>query len=151
MRWSYFIVLLLTLAVLGWVALLAGSGVGSFLDIPSLLVVLVPALLMSLASYGLSEMGSYFALAFKKEGAAPVALEKGIHFFDTLQTYFKISAAIAFSMGLILILATLDDLSKIGPYLAVAVISVLYACVLALLLTVPFRTALEKKMIELGQ
>lgn len=151
MRKSYYLAVLLTMAVLVWATVLAGAGVSSFLDIPSLIMVLLPALLMSLATYGPAEMGSYFAAAYKNEGADTVTLEKGILFFRTLQSYFKISAVIAFIMGLILTLSTLEDVSQLGSYIAVSVISVLYAFVLALLVTQPFRIALEKKRIELGR
>ncbi|MCE5271180.1 hypothetical protein LLH00_07840 [bacterium] len=150
MRWSYLVVALLTLLVLGW-AMRMGGEIMMAVDLPSLALVLAPALLMSLATHGPAEMAGCFAVAFKKEGVEPAALEKGILFFKTLQAYFTISAVISFLMGLIILLASAEDYATICPGLAVSIISVLYAYLLALLVTVPFRTALEKKKIELGR
>jgi len=108
-------------------------------------------LLVAMATYSPAEIVDCFAVAFRKEGADPAMIEKGMHFFSILQTYLIVTALLTFVIGIILIMTVSEDLSQIGPKTALAVVCIYYALLLMLLVTMPFKAGLEKKKIEMGR
>ncbi len=144
MRKTYFISLILYTAILILAMFIVGC-IACFFDIPSLLMVLLPTLLMLLTCYRLSEMGQYFSIAFSDKKADPVELEKGIGFFKAMQKYLFIASGVGVMMGLIAMLATLDDPEYIGKGLALALLTMLYSLYFTIIIAVPLRSALEKK------
>ena len=147
---SYFIILPVAVAFISWIINWSGSLL-HFLDLLSVVFMIALPLLIAMATYSPAEIVECFAVAFRKEGAEPAMIEKGIHFFSILRSYLIFSALIAFMIGFILIMATVEDLSRIGPYTSVAVVCIFYALVLILLVTIPFKAGLEKKKIEMGR
>ena len=150
MKRSYFIVLPAAIAFISWTINWSGSLL-YFLDLLSVVFMVALPLLIALATYSPAEIVDCFAVAFSKERVDIGRIEKGIHFFSILRSYLIITALIAFMIGFILIMATVEDLSQIGPYAAVAVVCIYYALLLILLVTIPFKAGLEKKKIEMGR
>ena len=148
MKKTYVLSLILFLAIMGLAMILTGC-VACFFDIGSLVMVLISAIIMILANYSIADIGKYFALGYRKEAVMPSELKDGILFFKSFQKYLAIAGGIGFFMGLIAMLATLDDPEKIGRGLALALITVLYAMFFSMIITVPFRTGLERKLNEL--
>ncbi|MFC1545049.1 hypothetical protein ACFL4X_02690 [Gemmatimonadota bacterium] len=108
-------------------------------------------LLMAMSTYSPKEIGECFAVAFKKECADSAMIEKGIHFFGLLRTYLIVTALMTVMIGFILIMATVKDMSTIGPKWAVAAICLYYALALMLLVTIPFKAGLQKRKIEMSR
>jgi len=54
-------------------------------------------------------------------------------------------------MGIILILANLDDPEKIGPGIAVALLTIFYSLDLMLLITTPFKAGLRRMLNEISE
>ena len=104
---------------------------------------------MLLANYSLGDIGKYFSIGFGTEASSPADLKNGILFFKSFQKYLLISGGIGFFMGLIAMLATLDDPDRIGLGIALSLVTVLYAFFFSIIIAVPFRTGLEKKLNEL--
>ena len=150
MQRSYFIVAPAAIAVISLTIYLGGSLI-RFLDLLCVFFMITLPLLMAMATYSPAEIVDCFAVAFRKEGADPAMIEKGIHFFSILRSYLTVTALIAFMIGFILIMSVAEDLSRIGPKMALSLICIYYALLLMLLVTIPFKAGLERKKIEMGR
>ncbi|MBW7996367.1 MAG: hypothetical protein FVQ81_07350 [Candidatus Glassbacteria bacterium] len=120
-----------------------------FTDPPAMLVMLL-VLLLVFCTFRPSEIVKYIKLAFQESAQDSSELENALHFFRTFQAYAFYMAIVTFMMALIFILTAVPDLSNTGPYLAVAFLTVLYALMLTVFVTLPFRASLQKKLNELG-
>lgn len=149
MRKSYFLSLAVLLLMVIFAMVMSGC-VLCFVDIGSLLMVVIPTFFMLIASYSLSEIGRNFSMGFSKGSPRPEELKTAIIFFKSMQKYLAISGALGFFTGLIAMLAMLGDPDHIGSGMALALITVLYALILTMAIALPFRTGLEKKLAETG-
>ena len=150
MKKTYFFSTALTLGVFALGAIFAGTTLGTFANIPCVIVVTVPGALMLLAGFTPAEIGRGFRAAFRPDELADADLRNGVLLFRTLQRYLLLSGAAAFLIGIIVVLATLDDPATIGVGLAIALTSVLYSLLLMILVTTPFAAGIEKTLNERG-
>lgn len=146
MKPIYPIMFILFLATVAAGVLTAGAAAALFLSLPSLLVVVLISLFLSLCTFSPAEIVRYFAIAFRKEGSEESELRAGIVFFRSLQWYLIAAGLIGFFIGFITIMAGLNSASSIGGGLAIALLTVLYSLLLAAGVAVPFRAGLERKM-----
>mgnify|MGYP006265935887 CR=1 FL=1 len=134
---------------------MAGGRLAYFLSIPSLLVVVVSALVMSLANFRLGEIGRAFALAFRSSGSRAAAdrgeLEKALAFFDALLRYLLIAGLVGTMIGTITMLGNLGNVERIGRGSALALTTIFYALLLWVLVVVPGRTGIRQKLAELEE
>jgi len=147
MKKTYFLYLLLFIAVLVFVMIMVGC-VGCFFDIGSLVMVLLCTLFMLKTNYSFGEIGRYFSCGFGNKTVNTADLKKGIIFFKNMQRYLFISGGIGAMMGLVGMLALIEDPAKIGAGMALALITVLYALFFTMAVAIPFKTALEKTLAE---
>ena len=147
MKVKYFLSLLVLLVLMIFVMIVSGC-FACFFDIPSLLLIVLAALFMLLSTYSFRDIGTYFSIGISRKDTDTVTLEKGILFFKTMQKYLIIMGVVGAMMGLIAMLATLDDPDRIGKGLALCLITVLYAVFFNIAVAIPFRTELEKQLIE---
>ncbi len=148
MKKTYILNLALFIAVLIFAMIMSGC-IKCFFDIPSLLLIVLSTLFMLTASFSPAEIGKYFKLGFKQDAADRAELEKGIIFFKAMQKYLFIAGCIGFFIGLITMLALLDDPERIGAGMALALITFLYGLFFNMAVAIPFRTGLEKKLKEI--
>jgi flagellar motor component MotA len=148
MKKTYFLSIALTLGVFALGVIMAGTTLTTFANIPCLIVVTVPGLLMLLAGFTPAEIGRGFRTAFRPGELAEKDLRNGVLVFRTLQRYIVLSGAAAFMIGIIVVLATLEDPAKIGVGLAIALTSLFYSLLLMVLVTTPFAAAIEKALNE---
>lgn len=146
MKRIYPLMFLVFLAVGSLGVVFAGASASLFLNLPSLVIVLVIAATLSLSTFGPSEIVRYFAIAFRNEGNDQGELREGVVFFRALQWYLIAGGLIGFLIGLITLLAGLQSSTSIGNGTAIALLTVLYGLVLAAGVAVPFRSALERKL-----
>ncbi len=146
MKKIYPLMLLLFLAVGSLGVIFAGASASLFLNLPSLIIVLVIAVSLSLCTFGPSEIVHYFAIAFRVDDNDQSGLRDGIVFFRALQWYLIAGGLIGFLIGLITLLAGLQSSTSVGSGTAIALLTVLYGLVLAAGVAVPFRAALERKL-----
>jgi hypothetical protein len=118
-------------AVWGCTAALGGARtVGALLDLPAaLLVCLTPAIILT-AVYGWAGVADAVAWVFRKPTPGKTAAE-AVTFFQLGAAFALAGGFLASMVGLILMLAQTRDLARVGPGLAVALLSQLYGVFLA--------------------
>ncbi len=132
-------------ATISWDA----SSVAFFFDAPSLIVVIVPALLMCFAVFSPRDIGRSFRAAWG--GVEERDLKAAAVFFRALERYFLLSGFLGVLMGVISMLPASGSDANTKTGFALLLISIFYALTLLLVLAVPFRAAVEKKLAELEE
>ncbi len=119
------------------VAIAVSGPLTFFIDLPSIVVVVCPALFLSIAFHG----GGAFFAAIEAGMTGACLGEAGFrqhrHVLQTLRNLLCASGSLGFLIGFILMLQNLDDPSRIGPGMAVALLTTFYAIFLAELLVAP--------------
>lgn len=143
---------LVTIAVFIVAILTTGGAFVHFASIPSLILVLVPALAMSLANYSLAGLGRCFAVGFRGGATGRRELLEARAYFTALGKYLIVSGLVGFLLGAVIMLSNLGgDPSVIGAGTAVALLTVLYAIVFYILIPVPFVTGIQRKLAQLEE
>ena len=127
MKRSYFVVIIV-FAVLVFMTWWVAAGIGAvliFIDFPSAMVVLLCTLILLLANYSLGDIRRFFILGFRKEEIDPGDLENGVIFFSAVQKYLVLSGMLGVFVGMIAMLAMLDDPAKIGRALSLSLLTAL--------------------------
>jgi flagellar motor component MotA len=146
----YIVALILALAVLAVGTVFAAARPGAFVDWASLMMVVVPAAVLSLAVFPPRVIGRSFRSAFARQEASEADLRQAVTFFRFLERMLLLSGFIAALIGIVTILSQLRSVEVIGKGFALLLISVFYSLVLMLLLAVPFRAAVERRLAEKG-
>ncbi|MCL2557734.1 MAG: MotA/TolQ/ExbB proton channel family protein [Treponema sp.] len=141
----YVIALILGLATPLLGAHLAGGRALLLLNATAFLIVCAFPFLMVSAVFGFGEMRRAFEAALKG-GAEKVELERALAFFGTLGKSAWLAALIGFIVGIVNILASLGDLSALGPSAAVLLLAPLYAAIVGLVVVVPFSLMIRKRL-----
>jgi flagellar motor component MotA len=146
----YFVAVVLALGVLALGTVFAAARIVYFLDYPSLIMVIVPAAVLCLAAFPPRVIGKSFFVAFSRQEATEQELRQAAVFFVSLQRFFLLSGAIGALIGIVTILAQLQEvaMARIGQGVALLLITVFYSLVLTLVLVVPFRAAVERRLAE---
>jgi flagellar motor component MotA len=123
---------------------MSGSTIGAFIDIPSLVIVIVTPLLFVTILFGVKEMRKAFTILRKKENDHGTLL-KALTFFKfySMATWF--SAIISIFSGGIGILSNLDDRYSIGPNFALVLISLFYCGLVHLAIVMPHKVFIHKQ------
>jgi len=150
MKKQYFWGVLFGLLLIWGATVLSGTKLRVYVNIPSLFMVLGLSTIIMLFSWDLKSVASSFKAVFAQKSGVK-ELKVGIEFFSTLTKYFFLSAAIGTGTGLIAILTNLSDVERIGAVVALAMLSTYYSLILTLFITLPFRSGLRKKLIEMEQ
>jgi flagellar motor component MotA len=146
----YFIAVVLALCILVLGMVFAAARIDYFVDYASLIMVIVPAAVLCLAAFPPRVIGRSFTVAFSRQTASEQELRQAAVFFASLQRCFLLSGAIGALIGIVTILAQLQEaaMAKLGQGFALLLITVLYALVLTLVFAVPFRAAVERRLAE---
>ena len=130
----------------------------AFFDVPSVLIVVGGTIGLMLFSFPLQNTLSasrYFGYAFipPKPGADNSKvigeLEIGIVYFEKMKSYAQATGLVGFLIGLVLMLANLNDPALIGPNMAIALLTVLYGTIIAYFYATPISTKLQCRLDEL--
>lgn len=141
-----------------------GESAFIYLDIPTLLIVLVFPLFYQLVLYGPRRMGQAFSLAVRKNPADSTSLKAAADFFSGLSKAIWCFALMGVLIGLIQALSGVatvyikDGASQVPDlftaikftwlFVSVALLSLLYAAILQMLLVVPFRALLRQRLYQ---
>ena len=132
-----------------WVVLVVGmllsGGIAKLLAPPSLFTVVIPTIGTLLIGFRGSFLSSFDAIWGEVDSQA---LDSAIAFWRALKRY-----AIGYGclmIGLVAMLASLDDIGSIGPNVAVCLISILYGLLLGYLIAEPMMCSLETKKCRLS-
>ncbi len=106
--------------------LMGGLGVGPFLDLPSVLLVALPTVGMTVAAFGVREPVQ--AVAFLVAGQPTQAqLSRGAGIAFSVGAFALGSGMLGSLIGMVQLLQNMSDPTAIGPGMAVALLSTLYA------------------------
>ena len=114
--------LIIVSAILG--TILLASGIGAFIDVPSLLTVIIPVIASISAKHGLEGFKELF-----REG------ENQSKVLHTMGVTAILSGAIGTMIGFIIMLGNLSDQSAIGPALAIVLLTIFYGLLIFLFTT----------------
>ena len=151
MKKSYFAVIVAFALLLFFTCLMA-VGIGDvtiFIDFTSAILVLLCSLVLLLANYSLGDIRKYFSMGFKKEKIDKEDLKNGVLFFSAFQKYLILSGLMGTFIGMIAMLAMLDDTEKIGRAMSLSLLTALYAIILSMAVASPFKTGLQKRHNEI--
>ncbi|MEC8025709.1 MAG: MotA/TolQ/ExbB proton channel family protein [Myxococcota bacterium] len=118
---------------------------GSFFDAPSVIIVFAPTFLIAAAFYSPSGVLNALKTAVGTEPITPAEAQHNLNVMRTLRSLSTSSGIIGVLIGVVLMLANLDDPSKIGPAMAVALLSPLYGVMLAELIFRPMAHRIEDR------
>lgn len=130
-------ILLLGLNILG------GNDPLLYLDIASLLCIILFTLIPFLASYKMSGIRKGFKIALSTGGKSEADRAYGIKFVKTWDRLSLFSSAVTFMFGIIGMLAWLEDTASVGANLGVALIVMFYYFIMKLAIFVPLKASLE--------
>jgi len=145
-----FLVSLVVFAVGSVSAVLITGAVQSgiiFLDLPSFIIAVVVPFLFVSVLFGFKEMGEAFSTPLQKE-ADKEKLMQSLVFFKTYAKATWLAGLISVIIGIMTMLATLDDKASIGPMVALALESLLYCGIINLVIIVPFTAFIKKQFKE---
>ena len=119
------------------------GGVGQFMDMPSAFIVIIPTLGTLLVGFKGSFLSSFSAIWGGEVDSNE--LDSAIAFWKSVKICSIGYGCIGFMIGLVSMLGSLDDVSSIGPKMAIGLISVLYGIIVAYVLAEPMICLLETK------
>ena len=129
------------------VIILSANNMSLFISITSLIVaILIPYFIISFVFTPLEQ------IKFTKEIFKPVGmgekkeLEKSIICFNFLKRILITSSIAAVIMGVVCIMASLEDRTSLGPNLAFALIVPFYVAIFTIIVVEPLRAAAEKNL-----
>jgi hypothetical protein len=154
MKRTFFVYAALSIGLAVAGVLISNGNLMIMIDFPSLALLLGPTVFMLLSHYGPRECIAAFRAAMAGNGASERELRNAVLFFSTAQNLMIASTVIATFLGIIMIL---DDLGRgntespraVAWWMAVDFISVLYLGFGMLLLTMPFKSAVQKRLNEM--
>ncbi len=151
MKKMFIVYFLLTAGIFALAVIIAKSDLLLMIDAPSLALILGPTILMLLSHYGPGEIIGAFRAAMEKSGATEKELKNALLFFSTAQTLMIASTAVAVFLGIIMILGAVwkgsdNSARHVAGWMAVDLIAILYLALAMLLVTVPFKSAVQKKL-----
>ncbi|HPL17290.1 MAG TPA: hypothetical protein PL180_11385 [Spirochaetota bacterium] len=154
MKKMYFVHIVLTMGIFILAIIWAKSDIMFMIDVPSLALLLGPTILMLLSHFSPKEFINAFKAAMAKNSASKGELKNALLFFSTAQTLIAASTVVAVFLGIIMVLGAIwkgyDNNARIlSGWMAVDFVSILYLAFGMLFVTVPFKSAVKKKLNEL--
>lgn len=137
-------------ALLLYLALSHGGSVAIFINAPSLVIVLGVSCFLGIAAYGLRDFSygmSALLCVYRKRVPSSLGA-KHANIIRSMRTYVVFSGVMGFFVGLIQMLANLNDPSSIGPAVAVALLTIFYSILLILFILQPALSYLENHLLE---
>ncbi|MBN2562771.1 MAG: MotA/TolQ/ExbB proton channel family protein [Phycisphaerae bacterium] len=119
-------------AVWGYATFLGSGGeiLDVFLDFPAAVLVVLTPVTILFAVYGWAGIIDAFAWVFRKPTPGKTA-EDAVTFFQLGAAFALASGFLATVIGLVIMLRCMDDVSRIGPGMAIALLSQLYGVFIA--------------------
>jgi flagellar motor component MotA len=137
----------IVIAVLVLLVVLAGGEIADFISPMSLLLVVIPPVIMALANFRLREIGRGIRLAFESTIGTTKELSDALLLFVSLGRYVALSGVLGTFLGIIVMLSRLQaDAPTVGLGLALSLITALYAVVVYMVVVLPLRTAISRKL-----
>jgi hypothetical protein len=120
-----------------------------FFDLPSLAIAVILPFGYQWFLFGTAALKNAFSAGFRKTVSLEEA-EKARLFFKTYVHSTWFAAALAVLIGVVSMLMHLEDKTMLGPNMALALISLLYAVWVNLLIILPNASLIKKRLVELS-
>ncbi len=148
MKKTYPIYVAMVLGIFYITVFIVQGNVLSFIDPASFMIVHIPLLLILLTSYSPSEMIQSFKTAMHFNQSSLTELKTAYLLFDTALVLLYKIAVLATLFGVIVMIAsTLEWTAEhFALGFSVAILSVVYALFTGVLVIIPFKMAIKKKM-----
>ena len=128
-------------------SILGGGLLVQFVDLPSALFILVSVLFFFFTSKSGSVLGRYFKTSFKKDHIYAKAELASLSSAAKNTGKFILSVGgFGFVIGIMLSLINLEDKQKLGPNLAVSLLTLLYAIAISVFVFLPVQAWAENKL-----
>ena len=158
MKRIYFLALVLFFGLWYMGILATGVEVGVFLNPICLILILAVPLVLMLSNFSPREIIRCFTVGFgpkttglREKEVEIKELRNALLFFSALQRFFILTGMTGVLVGAVAILVGLTDAAALASGVAIALLTVVYALILTTCLTIPFRTGLSKRLIDLGE
>jgi flagellar motor component MotA len=150
MRLKYAIGVVLLFAIAAGLVLVSGGKMMIFIDVPTIVVILVAPAVIAFMSWPVKDVGRAFSAPFDAT-ASRAELEKSALFFAALRKWIYIAAFLGSMMGLICILAltSKDGTDRLSRNLAVMLLCIVHALFLDLLVPLPLESLARRRLAEL--
>jgi hypothetical protein len=145
----YFVCVAIIAGIFTGVMALIG-GLGYFFDPASVAFLFTPVLFVLLTNFSPGEILRSFRAAMSGCDAGAAELRNSLLFFRTAQKALLVVAVLGFLTGFITMAAGENDLGRFKVGFGVAILVLYYALAGIMLVTLPFTSALKKKLNRLG-
>ena len=119
-----------------------GSNIQTFIDPPSLLIILGGTIGMLLL--GGSSIGNMFSAVFSSD-ATPDQLNAAARGWGLARRYSVASGIIGTVIGAVIMLKYFDDMAALGPGAAICILTILYSVILGYGIYLPLQSRLEDR------
>lgn len=144
--WIPLLVVIIFITVAGILA--SGNDLLIYSDAISLAISILPVFFIMLTCYTPKEMGHAFKQAMEETKFDRTEVEKSLVFFEAAQKIFIVMSLIGFIVGIISMRDHFTEAGKIGYAVSISILTALYSLIFIALITLPFVTALKKKIAE---
>lgn len=137
--------LILVLLAITTGLIMGGAQLGIYTDWISLAILVTGSFAAVLMFHSPGEIKTAFVHAFANKADTTINYEPDIIFFTSLHKILTIVGIIGFLLGCVAMLPNLRSWEKIARGFGVAFLTIFYALIFQLLLTIPCKAMLEKK------
>jgi len=149
MKKTYPIYLILTLGIFALGIWFARGQYLLFFDPPSMMIVFLPMLFMLLTCNSPVEIINSFKTAMIDTATDIKEVKQALVIMETAQALTYKIAILAFMFGFVLMMVSDFKIEQYGRGFATAILGVVYALFAVIMVTMPFKMALKKKLIDL--
>lgn len=128
------------------IILFAMKEVATFIDITALIVVFAGSLLFTMTHFSLRDIVGAVRHAVGGVGLEVKEAEQARWVFKTLDNYVLGLGVLGFFIGLIVMLKNMDDPAQIGPGMALALLSILYAVGFSKIVIMPLELRIVRRL-----
>jgi flagellar motor component MotA len=126
--------------------ILFGGQLTLFVNVPSVCLVFGMGLCLIFGQFSAAEVTNTLGGAFRRRAINAKAAESHAQVLRTMRGVFHAAGAVGFLVGLVIMLANLADPSRIGPAMAISLLSPLYATLVAELLLAPLLASIPARV-----
>jgi len=150
MKAKYWIGAGLTLAIFVATVYMCGARIMIYVDIPSIIVVVLIPAAIAFASWPVKDIGRAFAAPFDPK-AGKAELAKSAYFMESLRRWSLYAAALGALVGLIAILVFMTgfDSERLGRNLGVMLLVLSTSLLLILAFVLPLESLAKRRLVEL--
>jgi flagellar motor component MotA len=148
MKGSYIAALIIVVGVLAFGLIVSGANFLWYVDLPSLVMVFLPAFVLTSGVHGVKGTVAAFSVAFGAGEWTREELEKAFLAARSLGRFAWLAALVGSFIGAIAILGNLGEMEKIGGNTAVALICAFYAVLFEFLVVSPMTGRIKNRIAE---